>query len=83
MAIHIPWTKHEVALLIDACIRFENTICTRTEIIKELSKKLRELALKNDIKIDDIYRNENGIIKNCYSKYFNIFKFFYCNNSTI
>ena len=38
MAIRIPWTKHEVALLIDACIRFENTICTRTEIIKELSK---------------------------------------------
>ena len=38
MEIHIPWTKHEVALLIDACIRFENTICTRTEIIKELSK---------------------------------------------
>ena len=61
MAIRIPWTKHEVALLIDACIRFENTICTRTEIIKELSKKLRELALKNDIQIDDIYRNENGI----------------------
>lgn len=61
IAIRIPWTKHEVALLIDACIRFENTICTRTEIIKELSKKLRELALKNDIQIDDIYRNENGI----------------------
>ena len=61
MAIRIPWTKHEVALLIDACIRFENTICTRTEIIKELSKRLRELALKSDIQIDDIYRNENGI----------------------
>lgn len=61
MAIRIPWTKHEVALLIDACVRFENTICTRTEIIKELSKRLRELALKNDIQIDDIYRNENGI----------------------
>lgn len=61
MAIRIPWTKYEVALLIDACVRFENTLCTRTEIIKDLSRRLRKLALKNNIQIDDIYRNENGI----------------------
>ena len=61
MAIRIPWTKYEVALLIDACIRFDNTQCTRTEAIKGLSKTLRELAIKNKLEIDDIYRNENGI----------------------
>ena len=61
MAIRIPWTKHEVALLIDACIKFDTTQRARTEVIKDLSQKLRELAIKNKIEIDDIYRNENGI----------------------
>ena len=61
MAIRIPWTKHEVALLIDACIKFDTTQSERAEVIKDLSQKLRKLAKKNKIEIDDIYRNENGI----------------------
>ena len=61
MAIRIPWTKHEVALLIDACIKFDTTQRARTEVIKDLSQKLRELAIKNRIEIDDIYRNMGGI----------------------
>ena len=61
MAIRIPWTKYEVALLIDACMGVETSHRSRNEIIKDLSKKLRELAIKNGLKIDEIYRNENGI----------------------
>ena len=61
MAIRIPWTKHEVALLIDACICFDASNCSRSEVIKDLSRKLRELAVKNGLQIDEIYRNENGI----------------------
>lgn len=61
MAIRVPWTKHEVALLIDACMEFETSHRLRNEIVKDVSKKLRKLAIKNGLEIDEIYRNENGI----------------------
>ncbi len=77
MAIRIPWTKYEVALLIDACVTFGSTQSTRTEAIKELSKTLRKLAIKNNIEIDDIYRNENGI-----TMQFNIMQSLLCNKES-
>ncbi len=61
MAVRIPWNEHEIAILIDACITFDTTPCSKTEIIKSLSIKLRTLAINNNIEIDDVYRNENGI----------------------
>ena len=54
MAIRIPWSKHEAALLIEACVRYNETPQRRSEIISELSKTLRELAIKNHVEIDDI-----------------------------
>ena len=61
MALRIPWNKHEAVLLLDACVRIQAGAVERADEIKELSKKLRKMAVLGNIEIDNIYRNENGI----------------------
>lgn len=61
MAIRIPWDKYEAALLLEYCIKIENRELTRVEAISIVSQILRSRATRNGKKIDDIFRNENGI----------------------
>lgn len=61
MALRIPWDKQETALLIDAYLRVKNKELSQQEAVKEVSTLLRRRAVLSGIKIDDIFRNENGI----------------------
>ena len=61
MALRIPWTNYEIAILIDACCFYKENGGNRSEIIKKTSDTLRLMAQNNKIEIDDIFRNENGI----------------------
>ncbi|MGX8710384.1 MAG: hypothetical protein ACQGTM_09090 [bacterium] len=56
------WSKYEVALLIDAYLRIINKAGNRIEILQELSNNLRLIAINNDVKMDDTYRNLNGML---------------------
>lgn len=61
MAMRIPWDKYETAILIDACIQIINNKTDRNTAIQTVSAKLRKRAVNTGIKIDNVYRNENGI----------------------
>ena len=61
MAVHISWDEYETALLIDACCKYNQNKVSRMEAISYVSKTLRKRALGRGIKIDDVFRNENGI----------------------
>ena len=60
--IRIPWDKYEVVLLVDAYNKIANNPENRTNIIQNLSIKLRNRA-KNylHIEVDDTFRNFNGV----------------------
>lgn len=57
----ICWDKHETALLIEAFWKIENKEGNRTEILAELSKALRQKAINQGKKIDNKFRNYNGM----------------------
>ena len=59
--MRIPWDKYETAILIDACIQIINNKTDRNTAIQTVSAKLRKRAVNTGIKIDNVYRNENGI----------------------
>ncbi len=60
MPTRIPWSRHEVALLIDAYLRVtEGADLGKTAT--QLSLTLRNMALRAGIDIDDTYRNVNGM----------------------
>lgn len=61
MSSRIPWNKHEASLLLDYCVRVQKGDLKKRDAIKELSQKLRQMAIINNKQIDEIYRNENGI----------------------
>ena len=61
MATRIPWDKYETAILIDACIQIINNKTDRSTAIHTVSVKLRKRAVNTGIKIDDVFRNENGV----------------------
>lgn len=61
MALRIPWDKYETVLLIEAYLRVKNEELSRQEAVKEISSLLRQRAVLNGIKIDEKFRNENGI----------------------
>lgn len=61
MALRIGWDEYEVALLIDACNHVLDKKIAKPEMVRILSKKLRNRAEANGIEIDEIFRNENGI----------------------
>ena len=55
------WNKYEAAILLDGLISVIEGNVTRAEAIKKISKDLRNLALSQGLKINSVYRNENGI----------------------
>lgn len=61
MAVRIPWDKYETAILIEACEKYNDGLVSEKEAVKVVSNELRTRAQKKGIKIDDIFRNENGI----------------------
>ena len=64
--LRIPWNIYESALLLDTYLRIERGDITRKYAVSELSTDLREMAINQGIKIDDVYRNENGISMHLY-----------------
>ena len=60
MPIRIGWDKYETALLIDACDRVRSGE-PKKNIVKEVSKELRDRAVVQGATIDEQFRNENGI----------------------
>lgn len=61
MAVRIGWDEYEVALLIDACNKIRDNKIDKTECVHKLSTLLRQRAKANEINIDEVFRNENGI----------------------
>lgn len=61
MARQKQWDKYEAAILLDYYLRYLNNEMTRKEAIQTVSKRLRELAKINNVDIDGIYRNTDGI----------------------
>ena len=61
MALRILWNDKEVAILVDYYARFTNGELTRLEAIETASTELRGRAVQKGIKIDEQFRNTNGI----------------------
>lgn len=61
MALRIPWDIEEAVLMLDTLLESFDGKLTRKEAIHQVSEKLRRRAVNRGIKIDDIFRNENGI----------------------
>lgn len=61
MAIRIPWSEDEAIIIVDAFYQFKNGNIKRTEAVKNVSERLRNMALHKGLEIDDVYRNTNGI----------------------
>lgn len=61
MAVRILWDKYEAAILLEACLRIDHGEIERTAAITYVSNILRKRAELRGIKIDPIFRNENGI----------------------
>lgn len=57
--MRILWNREEVAILIEGYCLIKKGLDTRDAVIKEISQKLRAYAKAK--KIDDLFRNENGI----------------------
>lgn len=55
------WDIHEAVILLAGLLRCQENIITRKEAILSVSKRLRRMAENRGVKIDDIYRNVNGI----------------------
>lgn len=61
MAIQPRWNKIEAAVLLEAVLNVENCLEKRQDAIVRVSATLRKMAETRGIKIDDKYRNINGI----------------------
>ena len=59
--MNIPWNLYEAAILLNGYLQIKYAERNRDEVIVEVSEKLRTMAMNNGTKIDDIYRNTNGI----------------------
>lgn len=57
----IPWDKYETALLIETFWQVEEKKVDRQTAINNLSMALRKKAINQGLKIDDKFRNTNGI----------------------
>lgn len=55
------WTIEEAAVLLHGLLQMINSNVTRSDTIKQVSSDLRKLAVLKGQKIDDVFRNENGI----------------------
>lgn len=55
------WDIYEAALLLEGYLELLQGKSTQARIVKQLSANLRQMAINRGIKIDSIFRNENGI----------------------
>lgn len=62
-----PWDMHEATILLDAVVRVYEGKADRKTAIAEVSGKLRSMAVKGGLEIDEIYRNIAGITFQMYS----------------
>lgn len=62
-----PWDIHEATILLDAVVRVYEGKVDRKTAIAEVSGKLRSMAVKGGLEIDEIYRNIAGITFQMYS----------------
>lgn len=62
MAIRVPWNKYEAVILLEGLLSSLNGEVTRTDAVKRVSRDLRKMALGRGVEIDDVFRNENGIL---------------------
>ena len=57
----VCWDEYETALLIEAFWKIEENKSSKNEVLIRLSNDLRKRAVNNGMKIDDTFRNLNGI----------------------
>lgn len=57
----IQWDIYEAVLLVDVYFQFQKIELERKHIVEMLSHELRNKAINAGIKIDDVFRNMNGI----------------------
>lgn len=55
------WDIYEAVILLDGYLEVLQANLPKAQIVKRISADLRRMAVNRGIKIDDIYRNENGI----------------------
>lgn len=60
MPVKIPWDKYEAAILLDAWLKVKDGI-PKAHMVNLVSFYLRQKAINQNIEIDEIYRNTNGI----------------------
>jgi len=61
MAIRIPWNEDEAIIIVDAFYQYKDGKIKKSEAVKRVSERLREIALYKGIEIDEVFRNTNGI----------------------
>ena len=59
--INIPWNEYEAVLLVEACNKVISGEASKSDVIPELSSRLRGRMLSQSVEISETYRNENGI----------------------
>ena len=59
--INIPWNEYEAVLLVEACNKVISGEVSKSDVIPELSSRLRGRMLSQGVEISETYRNENGI----------------------
>lgn len=55
------WSTAEGVVLLDGLLRIINEKESRNKVIRRVSSILRNMAISDGLKIDEKYRNENGI----------------------
>lgn len=62
--IRVPWNKYEVSILVEASLQIIEDKTKKKEIIeiiKQVSEKLRQMAINQGLQIDNLYRNTDVI----------------------
>ena len=62
MALRISWSINETVVLLDALLSILNGEKTRKETIVQVSKMLRDYAVKNGVQIDDKFRKKTAYL---------------------
>ncbi|MCI6581572.1 MAG: hypothetical protein MSH15_06305 [Oscillospiraceae bacterium] len=55
------WSIYEAVILLDGYLESLKKEQPRLRIIKRISRDLRQMAINQGMKIDEVYRNKNGI----------------------
>lgn len=61
MSVRIPWSIDEAVIMLDMLLAVRESRIPRQKAIPLVSAKLRKLAVKKGLQIDEVFRNANGI----------------------